>query len=177
MHKKKFWSAGLLALLAIAFTFGSAFAHEHIPLGNYELVIGWAEEPPVAGQLNAITIRVEDTTAPDAEVDISKLTATLTYGGETRPLTLEKSFGTTNEYEAHFIPAIAGKYTVQLRGKVGDTDVKVDVEPEEVFAVDTLVFPSASAAQGQAKDGLKLTDWLAGSALVIALIGMGLAFA
>jgi hypothetical protein len=173
--KKKFLNAALLALLALIFTFGLALAHEHVPVGNYELTIGWAVEPPVAGQPNAITIRVEDTTAPDTEVDISKLTASLTYGGEAKPLTLEKSFGTTNEYEAHLIPTIAGQYTLQLRGKLGDTDVNVDVEPEEVFAVDTLAFPRASATQGQTKDGLTLTDWLAVCALLIALVALGLA--
>ncbi len=174
MHKKKFWSAGLLALLAIAFTFGSAFAHEHVPVGNYELVIGWAAEPPVAGQLNAITIRVEDTSAPDAEVDISNLTATIAYGGQTKPLTLEKSFGSMNEYEAHLIPAIAGQYTLQLRGKLGDTDINVDVEPEEVASTDSLAFP---AAQGQRAAGFGLTDWLAAGALLISLAALGLGFA
>jgi hypothetical protein len=172
MNKRTLLGASILALLAIVFTFGIAFAHEHVPVGNYELVIGWAAEPPVAGQLNAITIEVSDTTSPEKEVDISNLTATLAYGGQTKPLTLEKSFGTTNEYEAHIIPAIAGQYTLQLRGTLGDTEVNVDVEPEEVSSPDTLVFPNTSGTQAQQNGGFTVTDWLAGSALVIALAGL-----
>jgi hypothetical protein len=176
VNKNKLVPASLLALLALVVTFSIAFAHEHTPVGHYELVIGWASEPAVAGQPNAITIRVEDTAASDKEkeVDVSKLTAVLAYGGQTKPLTLEKSFGTTNEYEAHLIPGIAGTYSLQLRGKVGDVDVNVDVEPEEVAAVDSLVFPSIPAAP-QAQPAMRLGDWLGIGALVIALAALVLA--
>jgi hypothetical protein len=178
MKKNNLLYAGLLALLALVLTFGAALAHEHVPVGHYELVIGWGTEPPVAGQPNAITIRVEDTTAtdPEKEIDASKLTATLSYGGQTKQLELEKSFGTTNEYEAHLIPAIAGKYTVQLRGQVGDVEVNVDVEPEEVAAVESLAFPAASKPS-QTDNGLRPNDWIAIGALVVALAALALAFA
>src|SRR5688572_6034180 len=105
MNKKVLLPASVLALLAVILSFGIAFAHEHIPVGNYELVIGWGQEPPVAGQPNTVTIEVSDTTAPDKEVDISKLTVSITYGGQEKTLALEPSFGTANKYEAHLIPA------------------------------------------------------------------------
>ena len=106
-------------------------------------------------------------------MDASKLTAVISYGGQTRPLTLEKSFGTTNQYAAHLIPSIAGKYTVQLRGKIGDTDVNVDVEPEEVAAVDSLAFPAMPAAQAQ--PAMRVVDWVSLGALVISLGALVLA--
>ncbi len=174
--KKKFLNAVLLSMFAIVLTVGIAFAHEHVPVGNYELTIGWGVEPPIAGQPNAINIRVEDTTSPDAEVEISTLAASLTYGGETRPLTLEKSFGTTNEYEAHLIPTIAGVYTLELRGKIGDTEVNVDVQPEEVASPDSLTFPVARGSNAAGGTAFGLTDWLSAGALLISLAALGLGF-
>ena len=173
MNKKKLFPASLLALLAILLTFSIAFAHEHTPVGDYELVIGWAAEPAIAGSPNAITIRIEDTKATDKdkEIDASNLTAVIAYGGQTKSLILEKSYGTKNQYEAHIIPTIAGQYTLQLRGKVGNTDINVDVQPEEVTAIDTLAFPVVPAATPQATP-LRVVDWVGIGGLVIALAAL-----
>lgn len=174
MNKKNILSASLLALIALALTFSFAFAHGHIPVGNYVLVVGWAVEPPVVGQANAITIHVEDTTAPDKEVDASKLTAVLNYGGQSKTLTLKKSAGTKNQYEGYVLPSVAGQYTLQLGGKIDSTDVNVDAEPEEVDAVEKVAFPSV-AAQTAPAAAMHLGDWLGGVALIVALAALVLA--
>lgn len=171
MPKKNIVLATLLASLTVLLTFSLAFAHGHIPVGKYEMVIGWASEPPIVGEPNAITIAVSDTTAKDKEVDASQMTATISYGGQTKTLTLGKSRGTTNQYEAHIIPIVAGTYTVQVRGKLGgDTDINVDFEPEEVSPIESLAFPSTSAAQQPTS--IRLVDWVGIGALVIALAAL-----
>lgn len=172
MTKKNIVFATLLAALTVLLTFSLAFAHGHIPVGKYEMVIGWASEPPIVGEPNAITISVSDPTAKDKEIDASQMTATISYGGQTKTLTLEKSFGTVNQYEAHIIPTVAGTYALQVRGKLaGDTDINVDFEPEEVSPIDSLAFPSAPAASTQPAP-IRMVDWVGIGALVIALAAL-----
>lgn len=177
MHKKVFLNAGLLALVAIILTFGIALAHTTIHAGNYEIEVGWQDEPAVIGQRNALVLNVSDTTAPDHVVDISKLLISITYGGQTKALNLEPlGEDTTNQYLAAILPTVPGKYTVQLRGKLGDTDVNLDVDPEEVGPVESLAFPVVSTGQAQGSGGLQLADWLAAAALLVSLAALGLAF-
>ena len=59
---------------------------------------------------------------------------------------------------------------MNLGGKLGDTDVKLDVQPEEVGAADTLQFPSVTASQQDTKSGV--TDWLIYLSLMIGLIAL-----
>jgi hypothetical protein len=174
MNKKILFSASFLALLAVMLTVGIALAHTTVHAGNYEIEVGWLDEPALVGQRNAVVVNVLDTTDEEKEVDVSKLQVNVTYGGETKPLTIQPlSEDAKNQYIAPILPTIPGEYTVQLRGKIGDTDVNLDVQPEEVAAADTLAFPSAPAAgQRGAGGGLRLGDWIAIGALVIALAAL-----
>lgn len=177
MNKKHLINATLLALLAVALTFGIALAHTTVHAGNYEIEVGWTNEPAIIGQRNAVVINVADTTAADKEVDVSKLVVNITYGGETKTLTLQPlSEDAKNQYIAPILPTIPGQYTVQLRGKIGDgTDVNLDVQPEEVVSSDTIAFPSNNQGGGQRGGGFNvggLTTWLAGGALLVALVAL-----
>jgi len=67
------------------------------------------------------------------------------------------------------LPTVPGQYTVNLGGKLGTTDVKVDVQPEEVQSADTLQFPVVEPAQS----GISV-DWLAWLGALLGLIGIGL---
>jgi hypothetical protein len=61
---------------------------------------------------------------------------------------------------------------VNLGGKLGDTDVKVDVQPEEVESADTLQFPSTADTQQNSATGMMSgLTWLA---LACGLVGIGL---
>jgi hypothetical protein len=172
MNKKNLLNAALLALLATVLTFGIALAHTTVTVGNYEIEVGWTDEPPVVGQRNAVVINVSDATDAEKEVDISKLVVNISYGGQTKALTLQPfSEDAKNQYIAPILPAIPGQYTVQLRGQIGDgTNVNLDVQPEEVAAADTLAFPSAQS--GGSNSGLGLSAWLAGGALLVALAAL-----
>jgi len=173
MHKKLLPAAALLALAGLLLGFGTALAHTSVHAGKYDIEVGWMDEPPVIGQRNAVVVNVSDTGAADAAVDVSKLLVNVSYGGQTKPLTLQPlSEDTTNQYIAPILPMIPGLYTIQLRGQIGDgTDVNLDVQPEEVVAADALAFPSAPAAS-QTQTGPGLTTWLAGGALLVALIAL-----
>lgn len=182
--KKTILAAALSALLLVIFTFGTALAHESVHVGNYEVEIGWLNEPAVAGQRNAIVVNVADGADATRDVDVSKLVVNIAYGDQTKTLTLQPlSEEAKNQYIAPILPTIPGKYTIQLRGKLGETDVSTDVEPEEVLAADTISFPSGQGAPGQRNGGFGggnfgggfgLTTWLSGGALLVALVALAL---
>ena len=162
----------LLAAGALLFTYEAAFAHTTVKAGNYDVEVGWVDEPPVVGQRNAIVVNVATNTSADAQVDISKLTVAVTYGGESKDLTLEPlSEDTVNQYIAPILPTVAGQYTVQLRGKLDSTDISQDVQPEEVVPANELEFPS-SAAAGSSSAGPDWSMWLGAVALVVALAAL-----
>jgi hypothetical protein len=176
MNKKVFFIAFLLAAIALFFSFQTAFAHTTVHVGNYDVEVGWVDEPPIVGQRNAVVVNVSNTTSPDAQVDISKLTVSVTYGGQTKTLTLQPlSEDTTNEYIAPILPMVPGQYTVQLRGQLDTTDISQDVTPEEVVSSDELAFPSSVASQAQST-GLNWSQWLSIIGVICGVAGLVLGF-
>jgi len=179
MNKRVRWLAGFIALIALILNSQSALAHESITAGDYTLEVGWLGEPPVVGQQNAIVVNVSTTDDEQPVDDVSTLTVTISYGGQSKSLTLQPlGEDTPGQFVAPILPTVPGQYTLQLGGKLGDTIVEAEVEPEEVQPADTLQFPSvaseanaASAAQGTSTG---VTNWLIYLSLLIGLIGVGL---
>jgi len=62
---------------------------------------------------------------------------------------------------------------VDVTGTLGTTDVKVEVQPEEVQSLDSVQFPIVSINSN--RNGLGLAGWLALAGLVIALVALILA--
>jgi hypothetical protein len=173
MNIRSFWIAGLVALLALGLNFQLAFAHESITVGDYTIEIGWLSEPPVVGQQNAIVVNVSTTSDEQPVEDVSALTVTVSYGGESKTLTLQPlGEETPGQFIAPILPTVPGQYTITLGGKLGDTDVSADVDPEEVQPADTLQFPSAQS--GGQSSGSAMTDWLIYLSMLVGLIGVGL---
>lgn len=173
MNRKTLFPAAFLALLALVLTFTIVFAHEGVKVGNYEIEVGWLDEPPVVGLRNAVVINVADTTNEDKKVDVSQLLVTVAYGGQTKALKLQPlSEESKNQYIAPIIPTIAGEYTIQLRGKIANEVVNSDVAIEEVTPTDSLAFPNTSAGQPAQPAPIRLVDWVSIGALVIALAAL-----
>jgi hypothetical protein len=176
MNKKLFVSACLMALIALLASYQTALAHETITVGDYEIVVGWANEPPVAGQLNAIEIIVSNTSTGEAQPveDVSSLVVTITYGGQSRELALE-ALGEANagRFEAPILPTVPGQYTITFGGQLGDTAVDAHVEPEEVQSADAIQFPSVESSVQSADLGMM--NWLIYLSLMVGLIALVLA--
>ena len=172
--KKASYRAGFMALIALILNFQVVMAHESITVGDYEIELGWASEPPVAGQPNAIEIHVSNNSTGEAQPveDVSSLTVTISYGGQTKELTFEPlGDHDPGHFEAAIVPTIPGKYTVHFGGALGDTPVDAEAEPEEVQPADTLQFPSLDSAQPES-GGFGLTEWLAIAGLVSGLVAL-----
>jgi hypothetical protein len=169
MNKKKLWQAGLLAFIVLILNFQLAFAHEGVTVGDYAIEIGWVNEPPIVGQQNALVVNVSTISDEQPVEDVSELTITISYGGQSKTLTLQPlGEDTPGQFIAPLIPTVAGEYMVALGGKLGDTDVSAEIHPEEVQSADVLQFPNISTSQSGA------ADWLIWFALFTGLIGIGL---
>ena len=175
MNKKNLWIAGLISLVALVLNFQLALAHESVTIGDYEIEIGWVNEPPIVRQQNAIVVNVSNTSGGDAQPveDVSSLTVTVSYGGQSKALILQPlGEDTPGQFVAPILPTIPGLYTITLGGTLGDTSVNVDVQPEEVQPADILQFPKVESS-GQNSDSAT-KDWLLWLALLIGLVGVGL---
>lgn len=66
LHKK----ITVLAVFALFFGLvGSASAHTHQVVGNYEVEVGWQSEPPTVGKENAITVMITPAPVDETTVD------------------------------------------------------------------------------------------------------------
>lgn len=176
MRPRVFSIAVFSVVVALIACSQPAFAHTTIHVGDYDVEVGWVDEPPIVGQRNAIVVNVNNTKDANATVDISRLSVDVTYGGQTRTLTLQPlSEDSKNQYIAPILPMIPGQYTVQLRGQLDSTNIASDVQPEEVGTADTLAFPNAGAAQAQSS-GLTWSEWASVVALILSVAGLVLGF-
>jgi len=173
MKNKHIPAACLITLIALVLNFQLAFAHEHITVGDYEISVGWVNEPPVAGQANGIEIGVSNISTGEEQPveDISSLTVTISYGGQSRELALE-ALGEDNpgQFEAPILPTIPGQYTITFGGQLGDTPVDAQVEPEEVAPADTIQFPAVEASIQSADLGMM--NWLIYISLLVGMIAL-----
>jgi hypothetical protein len=174
MKKQTLWLSGLLALMALILNFQFALAHESITVGDYTLEVGWLNEPPVAGQNNAIVVHVSTTSDEQPVEDVSSLTVTISYGGQNKTLTLKPvDEHSPGEFMAPVVPTVPGQYTVIFGGRLGEsTFVDVQVEPEEVQPADTLAFPNTAPEDQGTNVGIM--NWLIYLSLLIGLIALGL---
>jgi len=173
MNKKLLITACLLAMIALITSYQTVLAHEHITVGDYEISVGWLNEPPVAGQANGIEIGVTNISTGEEQPveDISSLTVRISYGGQNRELAVE-ALGEDNpgQFVAPILPTIPGQYTLTFGGQLGDTPVDAEVEPEEVAPADTIQFPAVESSVQSADLGMM--NWLIYLSLLVGMIAL-----
>ncbi|MGH9282095.1 MAG: hypothetical protein ACRD0S_04075, partial [Acidimicrobiales bacterium] len=115
-------AAGLLSLLLAA----PAAAHERRTVGDFLLVVGWADEPAYAGFKNAVQVRISEAASNQPVVDLApqELKVDVSFGGKkTGPVAVEPrfrvgAFGTHGDYQASLIPSRPGPYTFRFVGTI-----------------------------------------------------------
>lgn len=162
-----------LTLIALLLLPAIVYAHEEITVGDYKIKYGWKNEPPIVGEPNAVALDIVNSKDANAKIDVTELKVEALYGGESKVLTIKPVSGQAGKFQAQMTPTRAGQYTIRLSGKIGTTDVKADVKPEEVDPADTVQFPRLTS--GQAADSTSSVGlWVAIGAIVLAVIGTGL---
>ena len=127
----------------------AASAHTHIHVGDFELSIGWANEPTYVGVPNGVEITITDHDGQAVNDlgagDITVIVSTADQSTEALPLEPAfgvvpgrpqlVSFGTPGQYVADLLPTVPGDYTFQFAGSLHDETVDVTVTSgEETFS-------------------------------------------
>ena len=150
----------------------STYAHTRIEVGPYAIVVGWAEEPAIVGERNALVIEVTEDDVPVTGVEAS-LNAELQYAGRTFSANLNPT-PEPGWYSVEIFPTVRGQYAVRLSGSIGDVTVDEVIEPEEVFSAARIQFPEAQPDPRELQAEIDdLTDQLA-SARTLSYVGIGI---
>jgi hypothetical protein len=167
--------AGLFALSGAR----PALAHTRVPIGPYVVVVGWLNEPVIAGERNAVTIEVLKDDQPVKDVE-GTLDFALEYAGRT----FHGNITPTDQpglYRADVFPTVRGQYVVHLTGAIGDTQVDEQIKPEEVMGGDAIQFPEVEPDPRQmnqtladVQSRLNTAYALAIGGLVVGVVGVGL---
>ncbi len=175
-------TAGLMASI------GLASAHEGREVGEYEIVVGFLNEPAIVEEPNGLDLRVSKghhgEEAQPVEGLADTLQAEVIYGDQTMPLELQPAFGEPGAYRAEFIPTAEGAYTFRIFGTIEGTpiDERFTSGPEtfsEVQSRADLSFPKrvppASEIEGmaaRASDTAATARLLGTAGLVVGLLGL-----
>ena len=142
MPRVLFTSMTTLILLVIP---GIISAHEHRAVGEYEMVVGWIDEPPYAGFKNAVELRLADAGGRPV-LDLGDgLKVEVIFGGQkTEAVTLAPAFGATSGrpgvYQAPVIPTRPGTYAFHFVGTIRGQKVN------EVFTASEKTFDPVRAS-------------------------------
>lgn len=128
--------SGLLGCAVLAGAPGIADAHETraIADGQYEIVVGFQNEPVFAGDKSGLEFWVTDISAatPDAGEDAEgvpveglaeTLTAEVIFEDQIMELPLTPAFSQPGRYGSVFFPVEPGTYSFRIYGTIGDVEI------------------------------------------------------
>lgn len=192
----------LLAILIMSIGFGSAYAHKASVIGDYNVEIGWVQEPPIQGVANSIEFVVTYATEAEKQkaavsgmdsmdmegmdhgsmemdhgdddnvemmMDHQKsgvsgledtIQMTVTLSKDTHTIVLSKTM-TDGICHAEFTPNRSGFPVVNISGMIHDTEINLDMHPEEVEQLSVLsplkqMNIGVESSEVQCKEGLEL---------------------
>jgi hypothetical protein len=170
----------LLGLLVVPST---ALAHERrtIGHGNYDVVVGWDQEPSYVGLKNGASIRISQA-GSDPAVPVEGADKTLKVhirqGATIKEFPLRAVFGQPGYYMADIVPTRAGDYQWVFVGTlnghpIGETFDTADGKFDVVRAASALEFPVSSPDPAQATADMASAQAAAQGARTLALVGIG----
>jgi len=140
----------IMGLVVLGFSFTFAYAHTTIQVDPYEIEVGWQDEPPVVGILNAITIDVRE---PGSVEGVStgitnafkKLEASVVSGGASKVLDVNTD-PRPGHYYAKIIPTKTGSLQLKLEGEINGVQIDTVIPIEDVESTSVLDFPPTSSS-------------------------------
>ena len=145
---KAMLSLGAFALLASIFTIAlSAHENREVADGQYQLTVGFLEEPAFVNEKNGLSLRVVTVDGEEpVEGLVDTLEAEVIYGDQSMELELAPVFGDAGHYQAIFFPTATGAYTFRISGEIegNEIDEEFTSGPEtfsEVEPIEPLQFP------------------------------------
>ena len=143
----------IFGLIVLLFSIGMivpSFAHSTVEVGQYEIEVGWAIEPPVVGIRNDIVFRITEPGETEGSFTgvtnaFKNLEATAMYGGATKKIDISSTSIDQHYYFSSIIPTKTGSYFVELKGEISGTIIDVQIPIEDVESTSVLDFPLSSS--------------------------------
>jgi hypothetical protein len=164
------------ALLLVAG--GSALAHGQTQVADYELEIGFHNEPAYQGEPNGLDLFVTNTKTGEKVNGLEEtLQAEIIYGSSKKEVTLEPQDELDGAYTASVLPTATGDYTWHIWGTIEDTpvDVSMTSSPDTFGSVEpksALAFPAAEPSAAELQAQATAAAQTARMALVAGLVGV-----
>lgn len=124
-----------------------SFAHISKTFGNTTLEVGWLSEPPLAGDLNSITLQVNKEVGGEQSPvanSLANLTLSVKSGTITKVLDFQPSPTTDGGYEGMVLPTRVGPYSLVVQGDVKGQKVDGEFKIEDVESKSIFSFPDSS---------------------------------
>ena len=150
----------IIGLVVFGFGFSFAYAHTTIQVEPYEIEVGWQDEPPVVGILNAITIDIREPgdiegVSTGITNGFKKLEASVISGGASKVLDINTD-PRPGHYYAKIIPTKTGSLQIELKGEINGVEIDTIIPIEDVESTSVLDFPpTSSSSSGQEVTALK----------------------
>lgn len=147
----------LVLSFLLIFGFSSAYAHKTITVQNLEIEVGWQEEPPLVGFMNAITFEINENVS-DGQSGVKNafknLVATVKSGGVTKTLNIDSDIQ-AGHYHSKIIPSRTGSLVVELKGDINGIPINSEINIEDVEDKSLLTFPDTASSSDQDVAALK----------------------
>lgn len=142
-------AAGSLIVAFVFFTSYThvSFAHTSKTFGNTTIETGWLTEPPLASDLNTVTVQVNNESNGEQSPvlnALANLTISAKYGTISKPLDFQPSPTTDGGYEAKILPTRVGPYILVAQGDVKGQKVDGEFKIEDVESKSIFSFPDSS---------------------------------
>lgn len=148
----------LLLIFILGLGFYSAYAHKTVTVDQYDIEVGWKEEPPLVGIQNAITFAFNQDDGSGVKTPVTNsfrdLEATVKSGSLTKTLEV-LSDAKPGHYYAKIIPTKTGSLIIDLKGTLNGVPVNQEIQIEDVESTDILAFPPSGSSSGQDMGALK----------------------
>jgi len=166
----------LLATLMVALVVHNVvFAHGMTTVGDYELEIGFHNEPVVVGMPNSLDLFVTNAKTSEKVNGLQDtLQAEIIFGASKKSFSLEPQEGQDGAYTAYVIPSAVGDYTWHITGKINDTpvDVSMTSSPDTFNSAEEASVYSFPGTASQPAGSANTALMVGGAGLVIGLIGL-----
>jgi hypothetical protein len=191
VFRTRFRATIVLVALAVFLVFPlTALAHGQTSVGDYDLEIGFHNEPVYQGQPNALDFFVTNSKTGERVNGLEGgLHAEIIFGSYKRELTVEPQGEVDGAYTAYVIPTEVGDYTWHIWGDIQGTplDVSMTSSPDtfgSAISTTSMDFPGTEPLpadlQAQAASATRLATigLIAGIAgVLLALVGLAFGLA
>ena len=181
MFRKLRLALSLVFLFALLSSF-TASAHGVTQVGDYELVIGFHNEPAYQGEPNGLDLFVTNMRTNEPVNGLEEtLRVEIIYGASKKELAIDTQFGQDGAYTAYVLPTEAGDYTWHIWGDIEGrpVDVSMTSSPDTFGSVEPksdTAFPAAEPTLAELRDQAQLALTVGIVGAVLGVIGIVVGF-